>query len=159
MLSLGYLAGLRRAEIPQVRAEDLLLYRDPPELIVRGKGGVERLVPLHDSVLAALRAHGLPQTGFVFPSPTTGRGLSPGHVGRLMSAPFLPLEGHVTPHMLRHLFATNCYEDSDGDLLLVQNLLGHAQVGSTQMYTAFSRPKAARVVRGLGVRSEPDEAA
>lgn len=159
MIALGYKTGLRRAEIPQVRAEDLLLHRNAPELIVHGKGQVERLVPLHDSVLTALRAHGIPKRGWVFPSPTTGRGLSPGHVGRLMTAPFANVEGHVTPHMLRHLFASECYEDSGGDLLLVQNLLGHAQPSSTAIYTAFSRPKAARVVRGLFGPQDPSEAA
>lgn len=149
MIALGAMTGLRRGEIPQMRVEDLLLHREPPEVLVHGKGNKERMVPLHESVIAALRTHGIPKTGWLFPSPTTGRGLSASHVGKLMTAPFTALEGHVTPHMLRHLFGTTCYEDSGGDLRLVQELMGHASPTSTAIYTAFSRPKAARVVRGL----------
>ncbi len=63
----------------------------------------------------------------------------------------------VAPDMLRYLDASQCYEDSDGDLLLVQNLLGHRLSTSTQIYAAFSRPKAARVVTGLFSRSEPPD--
>lgn len=159
MIALGAFAGLRRFEIPALRVEDLLLHRKPPLVLVHGKGNKERLVPLHDDVIAALRAHGIPKTGWIFPSPTTRRGLSPNYVGKLMTEPFEHLDGHVTPHMLRHLFGTQCYEDSDGDLRLVQELMGHASPTSTAIYTAFSRPKAERVVRNLFAPRNDDEAA
>lgn len=149
MVALGAMTGLRRSEIPAMRVEDLLLYRNPPEVLVHGKGNKERLVPLHDGVIAALRAYGIPKRGWVFPSPTTGRGLSPNYVGKLMTAAFDGLDGHVTPHMLRHLFGSQCYADSGGDIRVVQELLGHSSPTSTAIYTAYSRVKAAEVVRGL----------
>lgn len=146
MICCGLFGGMRRAEIARLRVEDLLLDKDPPLVLLHGKGGRERLVPLHDTTLAALRAYGLPKTGWIFPSPTTGRSLTPNYVGKLISAAFLE---HVTPHQLRHLFATLSYDRAGGDIRLVQELLGHASPATTAIYTAFSQPRAAQVVRDL----------
>lgn len=146
MVACGVFAGMRVSEIASLHTDSLLLTLEPPMVLLRGKGGRERLVPIHDALLAALRAHGLPDSGWVFPSPTTGHGLSSGHVGKLIGDGLL---GRATPHQLRHWFATKTYEESGGDIRIVQELLGHASPATTAIYTAFSRPKAARVVRGL----------
>lgn len=149
MIACGVFAGMRVSEITKLRTEDLLLAKEPPLVLLHGKGGRERLVPLHDALLAALVAHGLPRVGWVFPNPRTGGPLSRTWVGKLIADAFDELGGHVTPHQLRHLFGTLCYEDSDGDLRMTQELLGHQSPSTTAIYTAFSRPRAAQVVRGL----------
>lgn len=151
MIACGAFAGMRRAEIAVLRAEDFLLAHTPPMVLLHGKGGRERLVPLHDVILAALRRYGLPKTGWLFPSPT-GRGMTPSYVGKIMTA---ACEG-ISPHMLRHLFGTNGYAVCQ-DLRVVQELLGHASPSTTAIYTAFSPLVAAETVRGLP--SRPPEAA
>jgi site-specific recombinase XerD len=72
MVALGAFAGMRRAEIAALRVEDLLLHREPPVILVHGKSNRERLVPLHPEILLALRRHGIPKTGWIFPSPPDG---------------------------------------------------------------------------------------
>lgn len=153
MVALGAFAGMRRAEISRTRVEDLLLANEPPVILIHGKGGRERLVPLHDEVLAALRIYGVPKAGWLFPSPT-GRGLTPTYIGTLITAALGEAHGHVTTHQLRHAFGTGVYRDSL-DLRLTQELLGHASPATTAIYTAFSQPRAAEVVTGLPSRLAP----
>lgn len=148
MIACGAFAGMRRAEIASVRVEDLLLANDPPMILLHGKGGRERLVPLHDEILSALRAYGIPKTGWLFPSPTTGRGITPNYVGNLITAALTEAGGHISPHQLRHLFGTNSYAVCS-DLRVVQELLGHASPATTAIYTAFSPVIAAQTVKGL----------
>lgn len=120
--------GLRRAEIAQVHSRDLQHDLTGWSLLVHGKGGRERLVPLTDGVAVVLR--GLP-AGWAFPGNDGGH-LSPRWVGRLISR---MLTGDWTIHKLRHRAATAWWEASSYDLFVVQELLGHADPKTTRAYT------------------------
>lgn len=125
-------AGLRRAEVAQVRVEDLIDDLCGTSLVVHGKGGKQRIVPLTSSLADAIRGH-QPQGGFLFPGQIDGH-VSPGHVGKLVSA-LMPAGWSM--HKLRHRYASRGLAGT-GNLRAVQEALGHASVATTQRYTAVS---------------------
>lgn len=145
MLRLAGEAGLRRSEVAQVHTRDLL---QDCSLLVHGKGGKQRVVPISDDLAELIRrgpightpelaAFGWGASGWLFPEGGCGyqRGtghISPGSVGVLVSRA-LP-EGY-TMHMLRHRFATRAFRGSR-NLRAVQKLLGHASIATTERYTA-----------------------
>jgi integrase/recombinase XerC len=138
VLALCYGAGLRIAEALSLSRTDL----DGPSLRVIGKGGKTRLVPLIASVRATIEDY-LKLCPFpLTPSQKIFRGakggqLSPRLIQRrvvqLRSA--LGLPPSATPHALRHSFATHLL-GRGGDLRAIQELLGHASLSTTQIYTA-----------------------
>jgi integrase/recombinase XerC len=140
-----YGAGLRVSECCGLDLGDVT--RDDPDAALlrvrRGKGGKERVVPLGRKALAALdrwltlRPSLRPRGEALFVNARGGR-LSARSVQRQLaaSAARLGLEG-VTPHALRHSFATHLL-DGGADLRSIQELLGHASVSSTQIYTQVS---------------------
>lgn len=138
ILRLAAEAGLRRGEVAQVHADDLGRDLYGPTLLVHGKGGRRREVPLSDSLAAAvrLRAGG----GWLFPGAVDGH-LSPRRVGEL-AADVLP--GAWTLHSLRHRFASRAH-DASHDLIAVSRLLGHASVATTQRYVATDAARLRRV--------------
>lgn len=123
MVMLAATMGLRCGEIAAVHGDDV----QGGWLLVHGKGGRERLVPVHPAVAPALA--GL--AGWAFPSPRGGH-VTPQRVGRRLS---LLLGPGWTAHTLRHRAATQAYQGTH-DLLAVRDLLGHASVSTTQQYTA-----------------------
>ena len=129
--------GLRRAEVAQIHVErDLFEDLDGWTLLVHGKGGKERLVPLLDDVAAALRGRG---PGWAFPGRYGPGHLSPRWVGKIIAD--LLLEDY-TMHKLRHRAGTRFYEESGFDLFATQELLGHASPATTRVYV---RVNAARL--------------
>jgi integrase/recombinase XerD len=146
LLELGYGAGMRVSELCGVGLTDLLL----TEGLVRvfGKGGKERLVPLGRNTIGAISIY-LHQL-----RPTLDRGHGGGRV--LLNARGEPLSRvgawgivkraaeragitkRVTPHTLRHSFATHLLEGG-ADLRAVQEMLGHADLSTTQIYTHVDR--------------------
>lgn len=127
MLCLAARHGLRRGEISRVHTDDLLRGLDGWSLIVRGKGAKQRIVPVLDDVAAAIREQ---TPGWCFPNGKGGH-LTEGHVGVLIGR---ALPRGTTPHMLRHRFGSRAYQ-ATGDIRAVQELLGHATVRTTQIYT------------------------
>lgn len=125
MLRLAGEHGLRRAEVAVVHRRDLVEDLDGWTLIVHGKGGRDRLVPLLDDVAHLLRQ----VDGYAFPGAVDGH-LSPRWVGKLLTR---LLEGDWTMHKLRHRAGSNWY-DVDHDLAVVQDLLGHADPKTTRAY-------------------------
>jgi integrase/recombinase XerC len=123
MLMLAAYAGLRRAEIAGLHSSNIV----GDTLVVTGKGGRTRNVPLHPTLAAALQGH----TGYIFPGKDHGH-LSPDWVGRLMARTLG--KNDWTAHSLRHRFATRAYA-GQRDILTVQQLLGHSSVATTQRYT------------------------
>lgn len=123
---LGALAGLRAGEMARVHRRDYLGDQRAGVLLVDGKGGKVREVPIVDSRLAA-RLYSL--EGYAFPNGLGGH-LSPGHVSRLVSAA-LPVGW--TAHTLRHRCASVAYAGTR-DLLAVGALLGHSRPETTQRY-------------------------
>lgn len=127
MVMLAAYVGLRRGEVARVHTGDVEPDLDGWSLRVTGKGGHVRRVPLTPAVALALRSR---PTGWVFPGAIQGH-LSPEYVGKLVSR-LLP-DGW-TAHTLRHRFATRAYAH-DRDLVTVQELLGHARIETTRIYT------------------------
>lgn len=128
ILRLAAEAGLRRAEVATVHSRDLLEDLLGWSLLVHGKGGKDRVVPLSVPLALQLRARG---PGWAFPGDDHGH-LSPRWVGKIGTRA-LP-EGW-TLHTLRHRFATRAYA-AERDLLAVQTLLGHTSPVTTQRYVA-----------------------
>lgn len=141
MLRLAAEVGMRRAEVAQVHSNDLMEDLVGHSLIVHGKGGKRRIVPLPGSlgrVIADL------EPGFAFPGDDSGH-LSPRYVGKLIRD-LLP--GEWTMHTLRHRFATRLYGHTR-DVLLVQEALGHASPATTRRYIPYNAERMRRAVDEL----------
>ncbi|WP_022865529.1 tyrosine-type recombinase/integrase [Varibaculum cambriense] len=131
MIRLASEAGLRRGEVARVHARDITADLLGASLIVHGKGGKDRQVPISDSLAAAIR--GAARGGYLFPGADAGH-LAPATVGALVSR-VLPVG--VSMHDLRRGFATRAYQ-ATGDLLSVQELLGHASPETTLAYVTVA---------------------
>lgn len=142
MLRLAAELGLRRAEVAVIHSRDLREDLDGWSLVVHGKGGKDRTLPLPTSIAVVLLS--LPE-GYAFPGNDDGH-LSPRRVGILVSN-LLP-EGW-TMHKLRHRFATRAYA-VDRDVFTVQDLLGHASPATTRAYVALPRDSLRRTIEAVG---------
>lgn len=133
ILVLAGAAGLRRGEIVRVNIADLSDDGDAPLLLVRAKGGHDRLIPVTAEIAGLIRTRCAadPDGGWAFPSRDGGH-IRPRWASKL-AARVLPPGWSL--HSLRHRFATTAY-GADRDLLAVQRLLGHSSVATTQRYTA-----------------------
>jgi len=147
MLELFYSSGLRLSELVGLRWIDLDL--DGGEVRVLGKGSKTRVVPVGRHAIAALRALGAEQ-GMLPESPVfRGRGgapINPRTIQLRMKTLALQqgIPKHIHPHLLRHTFASHMLESS-GDLRAVQELLGHADIATTQIYTHLDFQHLAKV--------------
>lgn len=130
ILRLAGEAGLRRGEIAQISRDDLTRDLMGYSLRVHGKGGKVRTVPLTEPLARVLIEY-LGRRYWLFPSPAGGH-LTPRHVGKLASKVMPDI---WTLHTLRHRFATVTY-DGTRDLIVIQQLLGHSSVATTQRYIA-----------------------
>jgi len=144
-LALAAFGGFRVIEIARLRSEDVMLTE---RLIrARGKGGHERVVPMHPDVISSLKDLPMPGNGHVFLRPS---GVP--HTGSTMSHEFCEfLRGvgvDARPHQWRHWFATNLYTLTH-DLRLTQEMLGHADVSTTAIYASFDRRGAAEAISKL----------
>ena len=140
LLELFYSSGLRLSELTGLRIPDLDL--EAGQVRVLGKGHKERIVPVGRVAIAALRrwleerARLAPATQQAVFVGRRGEPLGPRAVQLRVAAQAraMGIPQHLHPHMLRHSFATHLLESS-GDLRAVQELLGHASVSTTQIYT------------------------
>ena len=151
-LCLGALAGLRCMEIAGLDRADVLDGHQPPILVIRGKGGKDRTVPLHPMVLMALQDVGLPAAGPLF-TKRSGRRYSPQAVSSELNTYLHGLGITAVAHQLRHKFGTDIYRESDSDLRLTQELMGHESPATTAKYAAWNPVKGAAVVGQLSIRS------
>jgi integrase/recombinase XerC len=140
LLELAYSSGLRVSELAGLDLPALDLATG--EVRVFGKGAKERIVPVGEPARVALKAWLAVRTKLpalereaVFIS-RSGRRLAPRAIQQRLAAWAVKsgLARHVHPHMLRHSFASHLLQSS-GDLRAVQELLGHASIASTQIYT------------------------
>ena len=136
LVELLYGSGLRATEL--VSLPRGAISPDRPFLILKGKGGRERLVPISDRARAAvaLYAAHVPRDGqFLFPSGKKHLSRVRLHqlIKELAAEAGIPPE-RISPHVLRHAFATHLLEGG-ADLRAVQMLLGHADIATTQIYT------------------------
>jgi len=145
-LELFYSAGLRLSELVNLKRRDVDLHEGTARVL--GKGRKERLCPLGAPAVRALEAY-LDACPFdddaLFLSgrgrPLNGRTIQ---LGLKRYLAFAGLDVHLTPHKLRHSFATHLL-DQGADLRSVQELLGHSQVTTTQIYTSVSVERLKRV--------------
>lgn len=140
MVKLAAMCGLRRGEISRVRRDDVDEALIGWSLRVKGKGGHERFVPLPDELAAQLRS--MPP-GWIFPSDRRPGPLTAAHVGVLVSR---VLPDGWTCHTLRHRFATVAYAE-ERDIRAVQELLGHAKIDTTAVYTQVPGDALRRAVK------------
>ncbi len=146
MLELMYASGLRVSELVGLRLSDLDFAVGIVHVL--GKGDKERLVPLGEAAAMSLRAYlerGRPELERRRPSPHLFIGRHGHRLTRQMfwqifkgAARAAGIVKRVTPHTLRHSFATHLLENG-ADLRSVQTMLGHADIGTTEIYTHVSR--------------------
>ena len=156
LLELLYSSGLRVSELCALRWHDLDLADG--QVTVLGKGSKQRMVPVGSHARAALeawRAEQAPKPDApVFPG-RGGNAITPRAV-QLRLRQIARRQGlfkRVHPHLLRHTFASHVLESS-GDLRGVQELLGHADLGTTQIYTHLDFQHLARVYDGAHPRAK-----
>lgn len=142
MILLGAYCGLRCREICLVHTSHVTDGVDGPYLLVNGKGGKLRTIPLLPEIAAEIRRA---PHGWLFPGQIDGH-LSAAHVSKLISR---GLPDGVTAHMLRHRFASKAYAATNHDIRAVQELLGHASVQTTQVYTAIPNGALRAAVNGI----------
>jgi integrase/recombinase XerD len=160
IVELAYASGLRLSELRTIRLEQLHL--DAGFVTVIGKGNKERVVPVGRSAVAALEKYlrtGRPQLvkprspgtafltkrGSAFASPTLWL-----HVKNRVK--HRGIHKNVTPHMLRHSFATHLLENG-ADLRVIQEMLGHASISTTELYTHVTGKRLQEVHRRFHPRT------
>jgi integrase/recombinase XerC len=165
MFELLYSSGLRVSELTSL---DLVYSRDgehesqgwldldAAELVVTGKGNKRRSVPIGSAALAALRDWLSVRASLAKPAPAAdaralflssrGKRITVREVQKRIKAhaQALGIHADVHPHMLRHSFASHVLQSS-GDLRAVQEMLGHASIASTQVYTSLDFQRLAQV--------------
>ncbi|MBV1751654.1 MAG: tyrosine-type recombinase/integrase, partial [Desulfarculus sp.] len=154
MLELMYAAGLRVSEVISLGVGDVQFQVGC--LLVHGKGDKERLVPVHETALKVLKDYlEGPRTRLlkgkrreeVFLN-NRGDGLSRMGLWKIIHKHLQKagINGPVTPHTLRHTFATHLLEGG-ADLRSVQLMLGHSDISTTQVYTHVTRQRLVEVHR------------
>ncbi|MCC7045360.1 MAG: site-specific tyrosine recombinase XerD [Alphaproteobacteria bacterium] len=160
-LELLYATGMRVSELMALPLAAVAA--DRPAILVRGKGGKERMVPLGEPARRAVAAYRAVrdtflargsggrrrESAFLFPSRAGDGHLTRHRLAQLLKelaakAGIKPAK--VSPHVLRHAFATHLL-DHGADLRSVQKMLGHADIATTQIYTHVVKERLVRTVR------------
>ena len=158
LVELLYATGLRVSELVALPVS--AARRDARVIVVRGKGNKERMVPLNDAAKRAMAAYlalaaeaggGTSASKWLFPSFGDSGHLTRQHFARELKA----LAGaaglraaQLSPHVLRHAFASHLLHNG-ADLRVVQTLLGHADISTTQIYTHVLEERLKSLVRDL----------
>ena len=157
LIELLYASGLRISELLALPLTAMA--RDPAFLMVKGKGGKERLAPLNAPAKAAVGAYlaarpqflakGAKDSPWLFPSRSASGRLTARRVSQLLEDAAIVAgidRDKVSPHVLRHAFATHLLEGG-ADLRVIQTLLGHADIATTQIYTHVAGDHLMQVVK------------
>ncbi len=157
LLELLYGSGLRSSELVGLQRSSIT--GDRPYLIIKGKGEKERLVPISQQARSAVRRWAElvdPKEKWLFPSRT-------GHISRIrlfqivkehaVRAGINPVK--ISPHVLRHAFATHLLEGG-ADLRVLQTLLGHSDISTTQIYTHIDSARLVELVNNRHPLSQLD---
>ena len=159
LFELLYGSGLRATELVSLPRN--AVHPDRPFLILRGKGGRERLVPISDRARAAVavwRTHVATDRLWLFPS-------GKGHLSRirlyqlvkaLAAEAGIPPD-RVSPHVLRHAFATHLLAGG-ADLRALQSMLGHADIATTEIYTHVDSGRLVELVNTRHPLADPPSA-
>ena len=160
IMELFYACGLRLAELLSLNLDSIDM--SAAQLLVTGKGNKTRQLPMGKPAVTALQRWLKARTLFVKDSgekavflSKNGKRLSPSSVQQRLKRHALErgLDDHLHPHKLRHSFATHLLESS-GDLRAVQELLGHADLATTQVYTHLDFQHLAQVYDGAHPRAQ-----
>ena len=135
MVALALYAGLRRADIARLAAEDC----HGGHIVVRGgKGGKDRVIPMHPKIAALIEG----RTGPLFTC-------NADTVGRRIKRHLASCGITATAHQLRHTFGTELARVTGGDLVLIGAMMGHATTTTTLGYTQLGGDKGAAAVAGM----------
>ncbi len=157
LIELLYGSGLRATELVSLPRN--AIHPDRPFLILKGKGGRERLVPISDrarAAVAAWRMHVAQDRAWLFPS-------GKGHLTRvrlyqlvkaLAAEAGIPPD-RVSPHVLRHAFATHLLAGG-ADLRALQAMLGHADIATTEIYTHVDASRLVALVNTRHPLADPE---
>lgn len=154
ILTLIYSAGLRVDEAVHVSAKDILTERHQIH-VRKGKGGKERFAILSDTLLQLLRRYWKTSAEckdhYLFPGQDPTKPITPSSIRKVLTATKTKIGIHekLKVHSLRHCFATHLLE-SGVDIRIIQILLGHATISSTEIYTHL------RDFREAGIKSPLD---
>jgi integrase/recombinase XerD len=157
LVELLYATGLRVSELVALPAS--AARTDARAIIVRGKGNKERLVPLNDAAKRAMASYlslldqsgGEAKSKWLFPSFGESGHLTRQHLARelkVLAAAAGLRPAQLSPHVLRHAFASHLLHNG-ADLRVVQTLLGHADISTTQIYTHVLEERLKSLVRDL----------
>ncbi len=164
LLELVYGSGLRVSELLEIKTEDIHL--NQAYILVHGKGQKERIVPISDMAVLAIRKYmieGREQllkdniSNYLFLN-QTGSSLSRQGFFKLLKklASDAGVETECSPHTLRHSFATHLLENGM-DLRTLQTLLGHEDISTTQIYTHISQKRIKEVYLSAHPRAKKEE--
>jgi integrase/recombinase XerC len=163
IFELIYSSGLRLAELVGIDLEDIDL--EQRQLVVTGKGNKTRYLPVGSKAVEAVKRWLCVRTSYCRDSAQTalflskqGKRISARNVQSRLNrlAGLKALGQHLSPHVLRHSFATHLLESSS-DLRAVQELLGHANIATTQVYTHLDFQHLARVYDAAHPRARRKE--
>lgn len=159
LLEILYATGFRVSELVSLRLSTVIevLKNDKPFLMIRGKGNKDRIVPLTPSAIEALRTYLTVRVSFLikkkespwlFPSTSRNGHLTRQRFGQLLKE--LSLKSGLnpallSPHTIRHAFATHLLRHG-ANLMVVQKLLGHSDISTTQIYTHVAQDDLAQMV-------------
>jgi integrase/recombinase XerD len=155
LLEVVYATGLRVSELVALPAS--AAKREQAMLVVRGKGGKERLVPFNDAAKRAMadylkmREDNERDSKWLFPSFGESGHITRQHFARELKAlaAACGIDGEkISPHVLRHAFASHLLHNG-ADLRVVQTLLGHSDISTTQIYTHVLEERLKSLVRDL----------
>lgn len=153
IMALAAFHGLRAAEIAGLQREDILDSNDPPVIVVtNGKGGHQRVLPLHPDAWELIRpwCSGRRAAGWLFVDERTGRAVQPHWVSHRINDLLHQAGIASSLHSLRHYYGTKVYGASR-DLRVTQALMGHASPNTTVGYVAWSSVDARAAVEALNV--------
>lgn len=156
MFEITYASGLRVSELVSIKVNQVKFIEEDNSgyIIIEGKGGKERIVPLYSHAIEAIREYSKKALGneysgvYLFPS--IGK---TGHITRQRFFQLLKKlavdigidPDNISPHTIRHSFATHLL-DSGADLRVIQEILGHSDISTTEIYTHISKNKLKKVM-------------
>lgn len=154
MILLGYYQGFRVSSIARVHGHDVDLIASRIRTI--GKGGKDRWLPLHPTI--ADLARDMPTDGYWFPARGRAGHVNPASVTDLITKAKIRagiLDPLLTPHSLRHAFGTDLVE-AEVDIRVVQELMMHESLSTTQIYTGVSERRKQAGILELAPRAIPE---
>jgi len=140
VFSIMYYAGLRKEEVLPITTDNVHIHDGGGYILINGKGSRERLIPLNDKLHAALKSHigylgnDIKPDNYLFLNSKTGKPYTDIRKAIATARKAAGIQKRITPHVLRHSFATHLLEGG-ADLKSVSDLLGHQEITTTTIYT------------------------